>query len=110
MLGAVDLEYVRGDRPLFSHLSFSLKPGELLHVTGTNGNGKPALLRTLCDLTSARAAEVRWHVNDINKLGDDHHTQLAHVGHANGIPGGLTTVENLSVASSVNGDTDKSRK
>src|SRR3989344_973787 len=39
LLEAVDLECVRGDRPLFSHLSFSLEPGELLHVTVAHGNG-----------------------------------------------------------------------
>jgi len=41
LLEAVDLECVRGDRPLFSHLSFRLKPGELMHVTGVNGRNVP---------------------------------------------------------------------
>lgn len=109
MLEAVDLECVRGDRPLFSHLSFSLKPGELLHVTGANGSGKTTLLRTLCGLTRAHAGEVRWNGSAINKLGDDYHAQLAYVGHANGIQGDLTPVENLRVASSLSGDADKSR-
>jgi heme exporter protein A len=109
LLEAVDLECVRGDRPLFSHLSFSLKPGELLHVTGVNGSGKTTLLRTLCGLTRAHAGEIRWHSNAINKLGDDYHAQLAYVGHANGIQGDLTPVENLRVASSLSGEADKSR-
>ena len=109
MLEAVDLECVRGDRPLFSHLSFSLKPGELLHVTGANGSGKTTLLRTLCGLTRAHAGEVRWNGSAIDKLGDDYHAQLAYVGHANGIQGDLTPVENLRVASSLGGDADKSR-
>lgn len=109
MLEAVDLECVRGDRPLFSHLSFSLKPGELLHVTGVNGSGKTTLLRTLCGLTRAHAGEIRWHGNSINKLGDDYHAQLAYIGHANGIQGDLTPVENLSVAFSLSGSMDRSR-
>ncbi len=106
MLEAVDLECVRGDRPLFSHLSFSLKPGELLHVTGVNGSGKTTLLRTLCGLTRAHAGEIRWHGNAISKLGDDYHAQLAYVGHSNGIQGDLTPVENLRVASSLSGSAD----
>ncbi|OGI51628.1 MAG: heme ABC transporter ATP-binding protein CcmA [Candidatus Muproteobacteria bacterium RIFCSPHIGHO2_12_FULL_60_33] len=106
MLEAVDLECVRGDRPLFSHLSFSLEPGELLHVTGANGSGKTTLLRTLCGLTRAHAGEVRWHGTAIHKLGDDFHAQLAYVGHGNGIQGDLTPAENLSVAVSLSGSAD----
>ena len=109
MLEAVELECVRGDRPLFSRLSFALKPGELLHVTGANGAGKTTLLRTLCGLTRAHAGEVRWLGSTIHKLGDDYHAQLAYVGHANGIQGDLTPVENLRVASSLSGDADHAR-
>ena len=85
MLEAVDLECVRGDRPLFSHLSFSLRPGELLHVTGVNGSGKTTLLRTLCGLTHHHAGEIRWKGAAIRKLGDEYPAQLAYVGHTNGI-------------------------
>lgn len=104
MLEAVDLECVRGDRPLFSHLSFSLKPGELLHVTGANGTGKTTLLRTLCGLTRAHAGEIRWRGNAIQKLGDDYHSDLAYIGHANGIQGDLSPLENLGVAASLGGN------
>ncbi len=103
MLETVDLECVRGDRPLFSHLSFSLKPGELLHVTGANGTGKTTLLRTLCGLTRAHAGEIRWRGNAIHKLGDDYHSDLAYIGHANGIQGDLSPLENLGVAASLGG-------
>ena len=106
MLEAVDLECVRGDRPLFSHLSFVLKPGELLHVTGVNGSGKTTLLRTLCGLTRPQVGEIRWDSTAINQLGDDYHAQLAYIGHANGIQGDLTPKENLSVASSLSGNAD----
>ncbi|BAV33220.1 cytochrome C biogenesis protein CcmA [Sulfuricaulis limicola] len=109
MLEAVDLECVRGDRPLFSRLSFSLKPGELMHVTGVNGSGKTTLLRTLCGLTRAHAGEIRWLGNAIHKLGDDYRAQLAYIGHANGIQGDLTPVENLHVATSLSGDADHAR-
>jgi heme exporter protein A len=104
LLEAVDLECVRGDRPLFSHLSFSLKPGELLHVTGANGTGKTTLLRTLCGLTRAHAGEIRWRGNAIQKLGDDYHSDLAYIGHANGIQGDLSPLENLGVAASLGGN------
>jgi len=98
LLEAVDLECVRGDRPLFSQLSFRLKPGELMHVTGVNGSGKTTLLRTLCGLTHAAAGEVRWNGSTIQELGDDYRSQLAYVGHSNGIQGELTAEENLRAA------------
>ena len=104
MLEAVDLECVRGDRPLFAHLSFSLKPGELLHVTGANGSGKTTLLRALCGLTHVHAGEIRWNGTAIQHLGDDYHAQLAYVGHSNGIQGDLTPAENLRVAMSLSGN------
>jgi heme exporter protein A len=98
LLEAVDLECTRGDRPLFSHLSFRLNQGKLIHVTGVNGSGKTTLLRTLCGLTRASAGEVRWHGSSIHSLGDDYRSQLAYVGHSNGIQGELTSVENLRAA------------
>ena len=98
MLEAVDLECVRGDRPLFSHLSFRLKPGELMHITGVNGSGKTTLLRTLCGLTHAATGSVLWHGSTIQELGDDYRSQLAYVGHSNGIQGELTAEENLRAA------------
>ena len=106
MLEAVDLECVRGDRPLFSHLSFSLRPGELLHVTGINGSGKPTLQPTLCGLTHPQTGEIRWNGANIIKLGDDYHAQLTYVGHTNGIQGDLTPQENLRVAVSLSGGAD----
>ena len=106
MLEAVDLECVRGDRPLFSHFSFGLAPGELLHVRGRNGSGKTTLLRTLCGLTRPSAGEVRWNDTDIHALGDEYRGQLTYVGHSNGIQGELTPQENLRVDVSLSGDAD----
>jgi heme exporter protein A len=109
LLEAVDLECVRGDRPLFSHLSFRLKPGELMHVTGVNGSGKTTLLRTLCGLTHAAAGEVRWNGSTIHELGDDYRGQLAYVGHSNGIQGELTAEENLRAAACLGTAADTTR-
>jgi heme exporter protein A len=106
LLEVLDLECVRGDRPLFSRLSFRLNPGELLHVTGVNGSGKTTLLRTLCGLTRAANGEVRWHGSAIQELGDDYRNQLAYVGHSNGIQGELTPNENLRTAAGLCGNAD----
>lgn len=98
MLDVIELECVRGDRPLFRGLSFAVRPGELLHVVGANGSGKTTLLRTLCGLSRPAAGEIRWHNADIRELGDDYRDALAYVGHLNGIQGELTAHENLRAA------------
>lgn len=58
-LAATDLACRRGDRLLFRGLSLALAPGEVLHVTGTNGIGKSSLLRILGGLLRPFAGSVQ---------------------------------------------------
>lgn len=48
----------RGGRSLFEGLSFELKPGDALHVTGPNGTGKSSLLRLAAGLLRAERGDV----------------------------------------------------
>lgn len=48
----------RGDRVLFTGLSFDLAPGEALHVAGENGIGKSSLIRILAGLLRPFAGDV----------------------------------------------------
>jgi heme exporter protein A len=57
-LSARDLACRRGDRVLFSGLSFALEPGQALQVTGANGVGKSSLIRILAGLVGALAVPV----------------------------------------------------
>ncbi len=45
---------------LFQHLSFTVKPGEILHLRGSNGVGKSTLLAILAGLLSPSAGQVTW--------------------------------------------------
>lgn len=49
-LAATDLACRRGDRVLFSGLSFSLDAGQAVQIAGTNGVGKSSLIRLLAGL------------------------------------------------------------
>jgi heme exporter protein A len=97
-LEANALECVRGGRKLFQNLCFSLEPGELLEVSGSNGSGKTSLLRMLCGLLSPTAGEIRWQGANIQRLKEDYLKGLAYLGHANGVKAELSVSENLYIS------------
>ena len=71
MLEASNIECVRGERTLFSHVDFRLDGGELLDLQGGNGSGKTSLLRMICVLSAPAYGEIRWRGDVIGKLGED---------------------------------------
>lgn len=105
MLEGLELECVRGERRLFSGLSFTLSAGQLLHLSGENGSGKTSLMRILCGLHTPHAGAVRWKGRPIASLDQNYHRDLAYIGHLNGIKDDLTPLENLAVAATLAGMT-----
>lgn len=103
MLEVVNLACTRGDRPLFRNLSFTLEPGQLLHVQGANGSGKTTLLRTLCGLSRPAAGEIRWNGRPISDDREAYVTGLCYIGHTNALHGDLTGSENLSFEAGLSG-------
>ncbi|RMH15334.1 MAG: cytochrome c biogenesis heme-transporting ATPase CcmA [Gammaproteobacteria bacterium] len=89
------LECRRGERPLFSNLTFSLSEKELLWVSGPNGSGKTTLLRTLSGLLSPSAGEILWKGKAIQDWGDDYYADLLYLGHLNALKLELTVLENI---------------
>ena len=57
MIEAVNLRCERGERLLFSGLSFSAERGTLLRVAGPNGTGKTSLLRICAACSNPRPAK-----------------------------------------------------
>jgi heme exporter protein A len=98
LLDVVNIECVRGDRPLFRGFGFSLTAGHLVHIRGANGAGKTTFLRTLCGLSRPHTGEIRWNGKDVHSLGDEYRANLTYIGHLNGIQGELTAAENLRAA------------
>ena len=102
-LEANALECVRGERKLFQNLCFSLEPGELLEVSGSNGSGKTSLLRMLCGFLSPTAGEILWQGANIQTLKEEYLKGLAYLGHANGVKAELSASENLRISGGLAG-------
>lgn len=104
MLEVSNLECARGDRRLFSGMSFSVKPGELLHVQGANGSGKTSLLRMVCGLVSPVQGDICWSGENIRILREDYFRDMTYLGHLSGIKEDLTALENLRILTGLAGD------
>ncbi|MFO6297122.1 cytochrome c biogenesis heme-transporting ATPase CcmA [Rahnella selenatireducens] len=101
MFEALNLSCVRDERTLFSGLSFTVLPGEMVQIEGRNGAGKTSLLRILAGLSSPDAGEVRWQGVSTRRQRDVFHQELLYLGHQPGIKSVLTAFENLAFYMSV---------
>ena len=90
-LTATGLAAVRGGRPVFADLSFTLSPGELLAVTGPNGAGKSTLLRLVAGLLRPAAGTVVLEEAEDAAIGANAH----YLGHLDALKPGLTVRQNL---------------
>ena len=95
MLNVTDIACERGDRLLFSGLSFTLQPGEILQIAGDNGAGKTSLLRLLAGLAQPGAGQILWQGVPVSRQREAWHAQLLWLGHRVGIKGIMTADENL---------------
>ncbi|MCY7370482.1 MAG: cytochrome c biogenesis heme-transporting ATPase CcmA [Polaromonas sp.] len=98
MLELRDVACVRGGRRLFEKLNLTLRPGQLLRVSGVNGAGKTSLLRMLCGLQAPYEGELLWHGARLDVLRENFNCQLVYVGHAAALKDDLSALENLQTA------------
>ncbi len=93
-----ELECVRGDRVLFSGLNFRIDSGQLLQVAGANGSGKTSLLRILSGLRAPSMGQVLWCGRPTNDDRSQFWSQMAYLGHDDGVKMELTMLENTRIA------------
>jgi heme exporter protein A len=94
-LVAEDLACRRGERLVFTGLSFRLPPGGALVLTGANGSGKTSLLRLLAGLVEPAAGRLAWGEEPVADDVAGHRARLHYVGHQDGVKPSLTPRETL---------------
>ena len=102
-LEALALTCVRGEKQLFTDLSFQVSPGECLHVRGENGVGKTSLLRLLIGLSKPESGDVLWNQQSISTEPKTYHRDLLFLGHRDALKEELTALENLRMYAAIDG-------
>lgn len=103
MLMLADVACTRGVRTLFSGITHSVMPGQLLRVQGPNGAGKTSLLRMLCGLLAPTEGHVLWCGKKLTDQRETFGHSLVYLGHAAALKDELSPLENLLDACALGG-------
>jgi heme exporter protein A len=93
---AENVACIRGERPVFSGLSFSLATGGGLILRGPNGSGKSSLLRILAGFLKPVGGDLGWNDVDPQEAPEIHRARTHYVGHMEAIKPTLTVNEHLA--------------
>jgi heme exporter protein A len=91
-----NLSCIRDDRELFANLDFTVHTGQVLLLEGQNGSGKTSLLRIICGFREPDTGAVSWCGEEIPH--SQYYSDMAYVGHLDGIKKELTVQENLRLS------------
>ncbi|WP_434660322.1 cytochrome c biogenesis heme-transporting ATPase CcmA [Paraburkholderia sp. A3BS-1L] len=98
MYSIEQLAVERGGRTIVSGIDLSIEPGWALQIHGANGSGKTTLLGALAGLLPLARGRVCWRGDDVRRAPRQFRSELAYVGHANGVSDDLTVLENIRFA------------
>ncbi len=100
---AENLACRRGERLVFSGLSFRLEAGGALLVRGPNGSGKSSLLRLVATLIPAADGRLLWGGVPVESDLSRYRQSLHYVGHQDALKAALSPRETLALAASLRG-------
>lgn len=103
MFSVSNLSCSKGDKRLFSGVSFTLQPGQWLHLEGDNGVGKTSLLRLACGLSALEDGEITWNHQAVSKDPQTFRANLAYLGHQLALKDDLSPLENLQTDAAIVG-------
>lgn len=102
MLTCHNLRAIRGEKLLFDHLGFTLKPGMALVLRGANGCGKTTLLRMLAGLMPPSAGTITWQKKSVYHNAE-YNEVMAYIGHNNALKRELSVYDNLQYWAALHG-------
>ena len=89
------LTCIRGQRVVFSDLSFVIPPGTSTVLSGPNGSGKSSLLRLVAGLLKPAVGTMTWGNERTRADPEFHRRQIGFVGHQDAVKPAFTVAENL---------------
>ncbi len=92
---------IRGGRPVYKNLKFSVSSSQILALRGPNGCGKTTILRTLAGLLEPAAGQIFRNGELCAQFPPLKPVDFAWIAHGNGIKRELTAIENLSFLSAL---------
>jgi heme exporter protein A len=93
----------RGERLVFTGLSFTLPPGGALLLTGPNGSGKSSLLRLMAGLSRAEAGLLSWDGMPVDDDPAAHRARQHFIGHQDALKPALAVGETLGFWAGMHG-------
>ena len=100
---AENLACRRGERIVFTGVSFRLPLGGTLLLMGANGSGKTSLLRILATLLPRTEGRLLWASTPIEADIAGYRAQLRYIGHQDAVKPGLTPRETLEFSTALHG-------
>lgn len=87
---------MRGERPVFAGLDFTIASGGALILTGANGSGKSSLLRLMAGLLQPAAGSLSWNGIATAEEPEIHRQRVAYLGHLSAAKALLTPLEDIA--------------
>ena len=93
LLDVKDLTCQKGYNKLFAGLSFVVKKGDILLISGINGSGKTSLIRTIAGLSTIKCGSILLLGENKNRA--NYKKNNIYLGHKNALNPELSTLYNL---------------